>query len=389
MPKIMSIIEKETKGKSYHTYKYSYDSIGLPSIDYDDKPDEVVKWLDSGETDNPTKYISLKDYADKIAGQEPIIKYFLDGSRHVFKVDDIAYNKRIYPVVAGQIGVGCCRRENKRMKVEKFYRELVIALPKNANADGHNDTAFFASKLQKINESSELKRLGLSFSAVLPYDTAKTKAADTKLDSVAVGVIQDCMIDYEKRMVAELVREKRLGQKSYLLKDGSLEYKKEMKTGREDLRKFQKIRHNYSWVIGVSKSFNPESCKDHTGKPNSNYIADLPVYHRTPVARYTNIEFLGDVQFGVWYIRLRDKKRTLTPFDGVVKVEKILTDEEIEQGGINTDTVDLISANILNERNPTCYGTDRRWANHLYPVFLTESFVKSKYISTDMFLQLF
>lgn len=389
MPKIMSIIEKETKGKSYHTYKYSYDSIGLPSIDYDDKPDEVVKWLDSGETDNPTKYISLKDYADKIAGQEPIIKYFLDGSRHVFKVDDIAYNKRIYPVVAGQIGVGCCRRENKRMKVERFYRELVIALPKNANADGHNDTAFFASKLQKINESSELKRLGLSFSAVLPYDTAKTKTADTKLDSVAVGVIQDCMIDYEKRMVAELVREKRLGQKSYLLKDGSLEYKKEMKTGREDLRKFQKIRHNYSWVIGVSKSFNPESCKDHTGKPNSNYIADLPVYHRTPVARYTNTEFLGDVQFGVWYIRLRDKKRTLTPFDGVVKVEKILTDEEIEQGGINTDTVDLISANILNERNPTCYGADRRWANHLYPVFLTESFVKSKYISTDMFLQLF
>ena len=27
MPKIMEIIEKETKGKSYHTYKYSYSSI--------------------------------------------------------------------------------------------------------------------------------------------------------------------------------------------------------------------------------------------------------------------------------------------------------------------------------------------------------------------------
>ena len=26
----MEIIEKETRGKSYHTYKYSYDSIGLP-----------------------------------------------------------------------------------------------------------------------------------------------------------------------------------------------------------------------------------------------------------------------------------------------------------------------------------------------------------------------
>lgn len=32
MLKVMEIIEKETKGKSYHTYKYSYDSIGLPSI---------------------------------------------------------------------------------------------------------------------------------------------------------------------------------------------------------------------------------------------------------------------------------------------------------------------------------------------------------------------
>ena len=166
MAKIMSIIEKETKGKSYHTYKYSYDSIGLPSIDYDDKPEEVMKWLDSGETDSPTKAVPLKEYADSIAGQEPLIKYFLDGSRHVFKVDDIAYNKHIYPVVAGQIGVGCCKREKKRMKVEKFYRELVIALPKNANADGHNDTAYFASKLKKVNESEELKRLKLSFSAL-------------------------------------------------------------------------------------------------------------------------------------------------------------------------------------------------------------------------------
>jgi len=33
------------------------------------------------------------------------------------------------------------------------------------------------------------------------------------------------MIESEKRMVAELVKKKLLGQDSYLLKDGSLEYK--------------------------------------------------------------------------------------------------------------------------------------------------------------------
>ena len=51
MAKIMEIIAKETKGKSYHTYKYSFDSIGLPSIDYDDDPNKVMKWKDSGESE--------------------------------------------------------------------------------------------------------------------------------------------------------------------------------------------------------------------------------------------------------------------------------------------------------------------------------------------------
>lgn len=122
MPKIMQFIERETNGKSYHTYKYSYDSIGIPSIEYDDDPNKVMKWKDSAETTQHKKAVDLKPLADKISGREPpLIKYFLDGSRHVFKVDDIAYNKQVYPVVAGQIGVGCCRREYKRMYKELFY----------------------------------------------------------------------------------------------------------------------------------------------------------------------------------------------------------------------------------------------------------------------------
>ena len=102
-----------------------------------------------------------------------MLKYFLDGSRHVFKVDDIAYNKQVFPVVAGQIGIGCCKRENKRMSKERFYRELVLALPDKANADGWDDAAYFAAKVKKLNESEELKRLGLHFSAIIPYSTSK------------------------------------------------------------------------------------------------------------------------------------------------------------------------------------------------------------------------
>ena len=28
---------------------------------------------------------------------------------------------------------------------------------------------------------------------------------------------------------------------------------------------------------------------------------------------------------------------------------------------LDTEEVDLISANIINERNPVCYGEDNRW----------------------------
>lgn len=49
----------------------------------------------------------------------------------------------------------------------------------------------------------------------------------------------------------------------------------------------------------------------------------------------------------------------------------------------------MITANIINERNPVCYGADHRWANHLYPIYVTETFVKSKYLGENMFLNLF
>lgn len=382
MPKIMEIIAKETKGKSYQTYKYSFDSIGIPSIDYDND-EKIIQWKNQGETIEYKTYIPLKEEADRISEQTPLLKYFLDGSRHVYKVDDMAYGNQVFPIISGQVGVGCCKRVDKIMSKELFYRDLVLVLPDKSDPEGW-DKGYFKSKLQKINQSEELQRLRLEFSEILTYKTSKNATERVKLEDLAIAKVQDYMIDCEKKMVEQLVRDKKLGQYSYLLKDGSLEY---MQTGREDPRSLQRIKNNYRWVIGVSKSFNPETIKDYTGKPNANYIAELPLYHRTPVARYRN-SYSGDVEFAVWYIRLRDKRQTHTPFDGVVKVEKILMDREMKYG-IESDEVDLISANILNERNPTCYGTDKRWANHLYPVYLTETFVKSNYINTNTFLHLF
>lgn len=384
---IMSLLASITGGKSYKAHKYGLDHAERPYIDYGE--DSIV-WQETAETTRHRKYVSLELKSKQVAeSKEQLLTYFLDGSRRVFKVDDISYpfsggRSVIYPVIAGQIGVGCTKRVNKKLTCEKFKQEFVISMPDMANADRKN--GFFPATAQKLNSAPSLQALGIRFSTILPYDTSRNN--DKKFEDKGTACIQDRMIEREKEMVAELVREGKLNQDNYLIKDGSLEYRP-TKEDRADKQRYQRFRQNYNWVLGVSKNFNPEVCKDINGKSNPGYIADLPLYHRTPVACFTNPELFGDVKFAVWYVRIRDKSRTRTPFDGVLKIEKMLVTSEEVADGIDSELVDTLTALIINERCPTCYGSDLRWANHLYPVYLTESFVKSKYLSAESFLHLF
>lgn len=387
--KIMKLLAQATGGKSYKAHKYGLDNSERPFIDYGE---DTIIWKKTAENHKPPHrtYVSLEELSKKLSQRnEQLLTYFLDGSRRVFKVDDIAYMQSggrsvIYPVIAGQIGVGCCKRIDKHMSCEKFKQEIVLSMPDIANADGK--PGFFPATAKKLNDCSELQRLKIEFSTIIPYKTSKN--GEKKFEDRGTACIQDRMGEREKELVAELVREGKLNQDNYLVKDGSLEYRP-TKEDRTDKRKYQIFKNNYNWVIGVSKNFNPEVCIDINGKPNPGFIADLPLFHRTPVACFENPEFFGDIQFAVWYIRLRDKSRTRTLFDGIIKVEKMLVTQEELDEGVDSALVDTLSAYLINERNPVCYGSDLRWANHLYPIYLTESFVKSKYLSTDSFLHLF
>jgi hypothetical protein len=109
-----------------------------------------------------------------------LLAYFLDGSRHVYKVDDMGFEKSgnrtaIYPIVAGQIGVGCCRRENKRMFRERIEREIVVAMPDIAQSS-RKAPGFLPGLLAKLNGSTELTRISVSgweFKKILLYKSAK------------------------------------------------------------------------------------------------------------------------------------------------------------------------------------------------------------------------
>lgn len=385
--RVMQALAEETGGKSYKAHKYGLDHADRPFIDYSE--DSIV-WEKTAETVSHRSYVSLERKSIELSKRgEQLLTYFLDGSRRVYKVDDHSYTVSggrnvIYPIIAGQIGVGCCKRVDKIIKPEQFKREIVISVPDIANADGKS--GFFDAMALKLSNLPVLQQIGIKISAVIPYSTSKNNSE--KFEDRGTACIQNRMIKAEKDMVAELVKKGMINHKNYLIKDGSLEYRP-TKEILKDSRKSQLYKNNYNWVIGVSKNFNPEICRDISGKPNPGYIADLKLYHRTPVACYRKPELFGDIKFAVWYIRIRDKSRTRTAFDGIVKVEKMLVTKEENDNGIDSDLVDMLSALIINERHPVCYGSDLRWANHLYPVYLTETYVKSKYLSAESFLHLF
>ena len=387
--RLMNIMEEMTGGKSYKSHKYCLDEIQDTSLEYGDLG-PGMQWKKVGETRPAKKYVPLFDLSRQVVGSR-FFSYFLDGSRHVYKVDDMGFEKSggrraIYPVMAGQIGVVCCKRIDKRMKPKKFINEIVVAMPDIADSGGKKPGFWEAMRI-KLNESAEMQRIsssGWHFGAVLPY---KTSSDDKSFNDKGTALIQNEMMKREQQLVAQLVSDKKLNQNNFLVKDGSLEYLPSAAL-RNSQHEYAKYKNNYSFVVGVSKRFNPEVCVDIHSKPNPGFIAELPLYHRTPVA-YFEDKLLGDIGFAVWYMRIRETRRTQNPFDGIIKVEKVLVTQEEMSNGIESDLANVISAHLINERNPVCFGRDSRWANHLYPIYLTELYAKSRYMSTSTFLHLF
>ncbi len=383
MNSVIKIIENKTTGVSFNSYKYCHDTGERSGIDYDDNKD--IEWKEYGETEKLDK-VNLKYEADKRINLPSMFKYFLDGSRHTYKVDDMSFQKNVYPIIAGQVGVGCCERIDKRLlPAIPLERKLVIVLPDKAfstNEWNREDVARIL--LLDINKDLKSKH-NIIFDGLLMYNTNKDESFDKK----GVAKIQDYMVEMEKKLVATLALEGKLNESSYLIKDGSLDYQKiSLKRNKNALNiSDNRVKNNYRYVIGVSKSFDPTKCLVKGGGTNSNIIAQLKLYERTAAYRYTSKR--ANVDFCIWYLRIRDPRYTHSIFDGVVKVEKLIITEKERINGIDTDDINNITAYLINERNPVCYGVDDRWANHLYPVYLTEKYVKSKYLSNNLFLQLF
>lgn len=390
MGKILHFIAKETQGECFTSFKYCYDNMAAPTIEYDNGESSYINLKEYAEDEHNPKPRDMRGRAEICMHGAPLFKYFLDGSRRVYKVDDIQYDKKVFPIVSGQISVACCSRELNEDYTFRSFRHIeeetypVLCLPVTANGEGIDHDIFFRNLRNKINSLPQLISSGVQIEKVLYYRT-KLEGRET-FENKGIARIQDEMVDCEKKIVSSLVSRRLLTQDSYLIKDGSIQYKP-MKTG--NFKELAHIRNNYRHVIGVSKKFNPNLMRDLKDQSSAGQIARLPLYHRTPAFLWQPGEEWGNVNFAIWYVRLRDIKRTESPYAGIIKVEKMLMTGHEAEYGLSTDEIDTITANLINERNPVCYGTDARWANHLYPVYMTECYCKNRFKSDYFFLNLF
>lgn len=389
MGELIKYIAQETDGKAFGSFKYGYDNDPQMRMPYEEQdvpimPKQYAESLKIPQTRDMTAV------AQQLAHYPPLFHYFLDGSRMVYKIDDIQYDKKVYPLVAGQISVACCERlmQEDGISFASFQHVMeeaysVLALPNAANSKGIDTGVVFRNLCKKINESTQAQCKRLHLQKVLEYASSQQNST---FDKLATARIQDEMVDCEKKIVAMLVQQHKLTQDSYLIKDGSLQYRT-IKTG--DYGELKKIRANYQRVVGVSKMFNPNLMRNNKGQSIAAEIANLPLYHRTPAIMWEPDPAFCEANFAIWYVRIRERDKTATPYSGILKIEKMLMTGEEAEHGLSTDEVDMITANIINERNPVCYGKDARWANHLYPVYMTESYCKSKFKSEYYFLNIF
>lgn len=309
------------------------------------------------------------------------LKYFLDGSRHIYKTSDIIINGVVYPVVAGQIIVGCCSREGRIIGVESpknmCKREIVLALPDKFDIDklGPN---FFKLQLEKMNEAlrEKYKENAVQFDHLISYNADELSSEDKNVGRDkylhrAISVIQNEMMDQEQLMVQYLCKTNLLGVDSWLVKDGTLEYKKDFSNRKDVNLDIAQYTDHIQHVIGVSKLFNAELLS-YQEKKIGQIIAQLPPLSRTNAYIFKH----ENHNYCVWYLRLRNNPRPNNHFSDVIKIEFLLLDDK----PVKTQIIDNISKHLLNEAAPVCFGKDSRWGNHLYPIYLTERYCKSKYI---------
>ena len=113
MGRVTQALAKITGRPCFETYRRCLDKERLSLLEYDYCDQEFM--AQQGET---IRYEGARDVASIAAGwagRDLASKLFLDGSRRTYKIVDMPIGSQVFPIVAGQVGVGVCKRESRRI----------------------------------------------------------------------------------------------------------------------------------------------------------------------------------------------------------------------------------------------------------------------------------
>lgn len=301
-------------------------------------------------------------------------RYFLDGAQRSYRVIEASIHGQYLPFCAGQAGVAVLERDDKG----KFSPINSLTTIHNILAVPNLITEGYAQELnERINKELPEKH----HFKIVRYDYKSKEDKDP--GDLGRAMIIDEMQRQELDTIRKMIKEHMISDRAMLAKDGGLQYRhekiKDLNLTTDDMVQLRN-------VIGLAKTFKPSLTLGKGRKRQSlgNLTKGLRWKERTTVIAPPDNK---EKAYGWWYIRLRPTDWMYSPLQGIVKIEVFATGEELEDG-VSQARADTISSYVLAERNVTPYNADTRWATHIYPIYLTETFLRSSFLSHTRFKSL-
>lgn len=295
------------------------------------------------------------------AGAPSLFRYFLDGSMRTTSAGYITDNKnRFLPIYIAQIGVAVTELRRSRIALNSHKGRYVLFFPESFS---QTDTDRARSIIRDTARDS-------NFPIEIDLECYELEENTPPIDSARKRILST-MHEMEINRIKILADSGNITRDALLMIDGSLQFYEHIDRNIEAFRN----------VVAVAKSFNKNQI---IGSGNKSMevgalIVKLRPRHRTPARKVEH----RNRSIGSWYLRLHDTKphSYMAKTDGVVKLEIFPDDPASQRPRLNANRCDRISSSVLQLRNPTTPSTDTRWASHLYPIHLTERYIKTQFRS--------
>ena len=262
---------------------------------------------------------------------------FIDGARCSIRKELLTKDKCSFVKLAHTV-VGCVRMKDGNFTLEKCDEKIVLCFDEMTYRRIDSELKHSNELLDKINR--ELSKCPRKFK----IDEIASGSTDKNADR---DKLSEMLTEDENELALSMCSG--LESNEWLLKDGTLMAKPAIGP--------------IPNMIGLSKSIRIKEVTAINGLKKGRRTEAL-LNHKTGIIK--------------WYLRLRD-----ADLDGdrshIVSLEIYARDKAIDKA--TDDLIDCISARILSMAYPVAYGVKdfgERWRTHIYPVFVTEEFCKSK-----------